>query len=67
MQHTFRATPEDERVINALCVHLDRSNLADVVRHSLRVAARHYGLIAQKKKPLMEIEHEEVMRYETSA
>jgi hypothetical protein len=57
MQHTFRVSSEDEQVINSLCSHLEIS-LADAVRHSLRLAARHYGLIAMKKKPVVEIELE---------
>lgn len=57
MQHTFRVSDKDEQVINALCAHLE-INLADAVRHSIRLAARHYGLIAKKKMPVVEIELE---------
>lgn len=66
MQHTFRASQEDEQILNALCGYLER-NLAEVVRHSLRLTARHYGLIAERKKPVLEIDFKEVIADEAPA
>lgn len=50
MQHTFRASDEDEQILNALCYHLER-NLADTVRYAIRQVARDEGLIPAKRVP----------------